>query len=75
MIKMVKKITNEEKEMRARELRWRAEEDARIMAQYQEIMNDKSRMNRATKEAQRQANDLQKRVDAMKGVANRKRGK
>ena len=35
---MVKKITNEEKEMRARELRWRAEEDARIMAQYQEIM-------------------------------------
>lgn len=72
---MVKKITNEEKEMRARELRWRAEEDARIMAQYQEIMNDKSRMNRATKEAQRQANDLQKRVDAMKGVANRKRGK
>ena len=72
---MVKKITNEEKEMRARELRWRAEEDARIMAQYQEIMNDKSRMNRATKEAQRQANDLQKRANAMKGVANRKRGK
>ena len=72
---MVKKITNEEKEMRARELRWRAEEDARIMAQYQEIMNDKSRMNRATKEAQRQANDLQKRANVMKGVANRKRGK
>lgn len=72
---MARKITNEEKEMRARELRWRAEEDARIMAQYQEIMNDKSRMNRATKEAQRQANDLQKRANAMKGVANRKRGK
>lgn len=72
---MAAKMTNEQKEMRARELRWRAEEDARIMAQYQEIMNDKSRMNRATKEAQRQANDLQKRANAMKGVANRKRGK
>ena len=59
------------KEDRERELRWRAEEDARIMAQYQEILNDKSRMNRATKEAQRQANDLQKRANAMKGVAKK----
>ena len=59
------------KEDRERELRWRAEEDARIMAQYQEILNDKSRMNRATKEAQRQANDLQKRANALKSVAKR----
>ena len=59
------------KEDRERQLKWRAEEDARIMAQYQEILNDKSRMNRATKEAQRQANDLQKRANAMKGVAKK----
>lgn len=59
------------KEDRARELKWRAEDDARIMAQYEEIMRDKARMNRATKEAQRQANDLQKRADAMKSVSKR----
>ena len=59
------------KEDRERELKCRAEEDARIMAQYQEIMNDKSRMNRATKEAQRQANDLQKRANAMRAVTKK----
>lgn len=60
------------KEERAREIQWRAEDDARIMAQYQEIMLDKARMNRAVKEATRQANDLQKRANVMKGVANKK---
>ena len=34
---MERKMTKEEK---ARELRWRAEDDARIMAQYQEIINE-----------------------------------
>lgn len=59
-------MTKEEKE---RELRWRAEDDARVMAQYQEIMNDKSRMNRAVKVAKKQADDLQKRTNIMKQVA------
>ena len=64
------KITKEERE---REQRWIAQEDARIMAQYEEIMRDKARLKRATKEAQTQANDLQKRANAMKSVA-KKRG-
>ena len=59
---------------RARELKWRAEDDARIMAQYNEIMSDKARKNRAIKEAQSQANALQKKANAMKNVAG-KRGK
>ena len=64
------KMTKEERE---REQRWIAQEDARIMAQYEEIMRDKARLKRATKEAQTQANDLQKRANAMKSVA-KKRG-
>lgn len=59
---------------RARELKWRAEDDARIMAQYNEIMSDKARKNRAIKEAQAQATALQKKANAMKNVAG-KRGK
>ena len=43
----------------AMERKWQAEDDARIMAQYQEIMNDKARMSRATKEATRQARETE----------------
>lgn len=63
----------ETRERRAMERQWQAEDDARIMAQYQEIVNDKARMTRATKEANRQARDLQKKANAMKQVS--KRGK
>lgn len=63
------KMTAEE---RARELKWRAEDDARIMAQYNEIMNDKARKNRAIREAQSQAKELQKRANIMKNVAGKK---
>lgn len=59
------------KEERNKRLKWQAEDDARIMAVYQEITNDKLRMNRAIKEAQRQANDLQKRANTMKKVGKR----
>lgn len=52
-----------------RELQWQAEDDARTMARYQEIMNDKNRMNRAVKVAKKQADDLQKRTNIMKKVA------
>lgn len=65
-------MTKEEKEIKQRELKWRAEDDARIMAQYQEIMNDKPRMSRALKEAQKQANEMQKRANALKKVANKR---
>lgn len=54
------------------ELKWQAESDARTMATYQEIMQDKARMNRAIKEAKRQATDLQKRANAMNSAASRK---
>ena len=54
------------------ELRWQAESDARTMAQYQEILQDKARMNRAIKGANKQAADLQKRTNAMKAAAGTK---
>lgn len=56
---------------RKEELQWQAQDDAMIMARYQEILNDKSRMNRAVKEAQKQANELQKRATTLQKVATR----
>ena len=57
--------------MKSNELRWQAESDARTMAQYEEIMNDKPRLQRAMKEARKQAADLQKRANAMSTAANK----
>ena len=57
---------------RAERLKWQAEDDAETMARYQEIMNDKSRMNRAVKAAQTKANELQKRANNLKKVTSRK---
>lgn len=56
------------------DLQWQAESDASTMARYQEIVNDKARMNRAIKEANKQANDLAKRASAMKSAASFKNG-
>lgn len=56
------------------ELKWQAESDAETMARYQEIISDKSRLNRATKAAKQKAQDLTKRANMMtKAVSNRKR--
>ena len=52
------------------EQQWQAEDDARIMARYQEIMADKARMGRAVKEAKKQANDLLNRANAMGKAAS-----
>lgn len=52
------------------EQQWQAEEDARTMARYQEILGDSSRMNRAVKVARQQASDLNKRAAAMNKVAS-----
>ncbi len=49
-------------------LRWQAEDDARTMATYAEIMNDPSRRNRAVKAAKSEAARLQNKVDTMKKV-------
>mgnify|MGYP000069130142 FL=1 len=54
------------------ELRWQAESDAQTMATYQEIMEDKARMNRAIKVARSQAADLTKRANALQSVARTK---
>ena len=40
------------------------------MAQYQEILSDKARMSRAIKEANKQAQDLNKRASAMRSAAH-----
>lgn len=57
------------------EKRWQAEEDARTMARYEEIMADSSRKKAAIVEAKKQASDLNKRANAMNKVANNKSSK
>lgn len=49
--------------------KWQAQDDAMTMARYQEILSDKSRLNRAIKVAKQQAEDLSKRANALKNVA------
>ena len=51
------------------EQKWQAESDARTMAEYQQIINDKARMGRAIRVAKTQAADLTKRATAMQNVA------
>lgn len=58
--------------MKKQDLQWQAESDAATMARYQEIINDKARMNRAIKEATKQANDLTKRANVMRSVTGNK---
>lgn len=57
---------------RNKELQWQAEDDANTMVNYQEIMRDKARMNRAIKVAKLRAADLTKRASAMQSVAKTK---
>lgn len=56
---MAKKLSFDEK-------RWQAEEDARTMARYQEIMSDTKRKSAAIAQAKQEAANLQKRANAMK---------
>ena len=60
--------------MSKQDLQWQAENDASTMARYQEIMSDKARMNRAIKEAEKQARDLNRRASAMQNAAKVKTG-
>jgi len=55
---------------KSQEQKWQAESDASTMATYQEIINDKARMNRAIKVAKDRAKDLNKRASAMSNVAS-----
>lgn len=55
------KITKEE-------LDWQAQDDARILSQYQEILLDKARLSRATNAASKEVDNLNKRLAVMKKV-------
>ena len=56
---------------RNQELQWQAEEDARTLVRYQEIMNDTKRRSAAIKQARIEATDLQKRAEMMKKAGSR----
>jgi len=47
--------------------------DAQTMAQYQEIISDKSRMSKAIKIAQARAKDLQKQATIMSQIGKKKK--
>lgn len=51
------------------EQKWQAESDAHTLAQYQEIMSDKARMNRAVKMAEKRAQELTKSANMMQRAA------
>ena len=65
---MASKITLDEK-------KWQAEEDARTMAEYQAIMESKSRMRAAQQAATRMAKDLTTRANQMNTVVNTSKAK
>lgn len=64
--------TTNNKTSSRQEQQWQAEDDARTMVRYQEIIGDKARMGRAVKVAQQQMSDLKERMDAMNKVASTK---
>ena len=51
------------------ELDWRAEDDARVLAQYQEILLDKARLSRAKKAATKEEKNISNRSQIMKKVS------
>ena len=57
------------------ELQWQAEDDARKMARYQEIISDKARLKRATTAARKESANLTKRANAMAPAAKGGRSK
>ena len=53
------------KEMTGAELKWQAQEDARTIERYQEILNDKARLDRALKAATETIDNLEERAKAL----------
>ena len=53
------------KKMSADELRWQAEDDCRTLEEYQQIISDKARLDRAMKAAKERVSDLQDRAKAL----------
>lgn len=58
-------MNNNSKKLPENELRWRAEEDAITLERYQEIMNDKPRLEAAMKQAKKTVDNLQERANAL----------
>lgn len=56
------------------ELEWQAQDDARILAQYQEILLDKARLKNAQLAAKKEVANLNKRLQVMKKVTTTKKG-
>ena len=55
----------DKKKLSEDELRWQSEEDARVLERYQEIMNDKDRLDRAMKAAKKTVDNLKERAAAL----------
>ena len=55
----------DKKKLSEYELRWQSEEDARVLERYQEIMNDKGRLDRAMKVAKKTVDNLKERAAAL----------
>ena len=53
------------KKMSADELRWQAENDCKTLEEYQQIISDKARLDRAVKAAKERVSDLQDRAKAL----------
>ena len=51
--------------MSADALRWQAESDCRTLEEYQQIISDKARLDRAMKAAKEKVSDLQDRAKAL----------
>ena len=66
----------DKKKLSEDELRWQSEEDARVLERYQEIMNDKGRLDRAMKVAKKTVDNLKERAAALNksltGIKKRK---
>ena len=55
----------DKKKLSEDELRWQSEEDDRVLERYQEIMNDKGRLDRAMKAAKKTVDNLKERAAAL----------
>lgn len=53
------------KKMSEDELRWQAEDDARTLEKYQQIISDKQRLDRAMKAASKTVDNLKERAAAL----------
>lgn len=62
--------------MDKQELEWQAEDDARTIEKYNEIINDKPRLERALKAVQKQVDNLTERANALdKSITGVKKSK